>query len=212
MDIDEKLFIIESMAKHAKDRRTERTRRLLQEALAELADERGYDAVTIADITERANVGRTTFYLHYHSKDDLFLNSLEQHVIDFGFGMKSASDWLNDKPTPQLLGFFREGKRRGEARRRMNDVQDNLIRQAMNRIISQNMGANLRAAFPNSTFTVPLPLLAQAMAGTHIWLLDCFLERGFAYTAEEVAETSQRMMRAMLLEALVRGDNNPEAV
>ena len=185
------------------DRRTARTRRVLQEALAELAEERGYNTVTIEDITERANVGRTTFYLHYHSKDDLFLDSLEQHVVDFSFGMKSASDWLSDKPTPQLLEFFREGKKRGEQRRHVNELQDNLIHQAMNRIISHHLEVNIRAAFPNSTFNVPLPLLAQAMAGTHTWLLDCFMDRQFTYSADEVAETSHRMMRAMLLEALV---------
>ncbi len=52
------------------DRRVQRTRELLQKALIELIGERKYDALTIEDIAHRANVGRTTFYLHYRSKDD----------------------------------------------------------------------------------------------------------------------------------------------
>jgi Bacterial regulatory proteins, tetR family len=46
------------------DRRVQRTRELLQKALIELISERGYYAVTIQDIVDRANVGRTTYYLH----------------------------------------------------------------------------------------------------------------------------------------------------
>jgi AcrR family transcriptional regulator len=49
------------------DRRVERTRRLLQRAMIELLNERSYDDITIRDIVDRANVGRTTFYLHFNS-------------------------------------------------------------------------------------------------------------------------------------------------
>jgi AcrR family transcriptional regulator len=43
----------------------------------ELILEKGYDAVTIEDITERADLGRTTFYLHYKDKEELLLESIE---------------------------------------------------------------------------------------------------------------------------------------
>lgn len=43
------------------DRRVQRTRELLQKALIELIGEREFDAITIQDIVDRANVGRTTF-------------------------------------------------------------------------------------------------------------------------------------------------------
>jgi len=68
------------------DRRVQRTRELLQKALIELIRERGYDAVTIQDIVDRANVGRTTFYLHYRSKDELFIGCHEAIVSEFHFG------------------------------------------------------------------------------------------------------------------------------
>jgi len=44
--------------------------RLAQAAFA-LFDERGYEAATVDDITERAGLGRTTFFRHYRSKDDV---------------------------------------------------------------------------------------------------------------------------------------------
>ncbi len=58
------------------DRRIQRTRQVLREALFELIIERGYEKIAIADITERANIGRTTFYLHYQEKEDLLKASL----------------------------------------------------------------------------------------------------------------------------------------
>ena len=59
------------MKSNKPDRRVNRTRRLLREALLALIMEEGYDAVTIEEITDRADLGRTTFYLHYRDKEDL---------------------------------------------------------------------------------------------------------------------------------------------
>ncbi len=68
------------------DRRVQRTRELLQKALIEMIGERGYEAITIQDIVDHANVGRTTFYLHYSSKDELFMSCHEAIVSEFHFG------------------------------------------------------------------------------------------------------------------------------
>lgn len=53
------------------DRRVRRTRRLLRDALVSLVLERGYAGITVEDITDRADLGRATFYSHYTDKDDL---------------------------------------------------------------------------------------------------------------------------------------------
>jgi AcrR family transcriptional regulator len=53
------------------DRRARRTRQALHQALMRLIVERGYEQVTVADIAEAANVGRSTFYAHFTDKDDL---------------------------------------------------------------------------------------------------------------------------------------------
>ncbi|MBZ0299704.1 MAG: TetR/AcrR family transcriptional regulator, partial [Anaerolineae bacterium] len=65
------------------DRRVVRTRQLLRDALMELILEKGYDAVTVQDITDRANLGRATFYLHYKGgKEELLLSNLEEIYDD----------------------------------------------------------------------------------------------------------------------------------
>ena len=69
----------ETMGTHNQpiDRRIQRTRQLLHDALFLLIIEQGYEEITIANITERANLGRTTFYIHYQDKEDLLKTSVK---------------------------------------------------------------------------------------------------------------------------------------
>lgn len=63
------------------DRRVQRTRRALRDALLSLLPERGWDDIGVQDICERADVGRSTFYLHFQNKEQLLAG---------GFGDLSA--------------------------------------------------------------------------------------------------------------------------
>jgi AcrR family transcriptional regulator len=53
------------------DRRVERTRQLLEAALLSLIKEKEFEAISVQEIIDRANVGRATFYAHYDNKEDL---------------------------------------------------------------------------------------------------------------------------------------------
>lgn len=55
-----------------------RTRRLLRDALLALVRERGFDAIAVQDLTERAELNRATFYLHYRDKYDLLTQSMKE--------------------------------------------------------------------------------------------------------------------------------------
>src|SRR5215469_15309647 len=65
------------MAKTPIDRRAARSRHMLHQALLSLIVEKGYDEITVENICDRANVGRSTFYAHFTSKDDLKRRGLE---------------------------------------------------------------------------------------------------------------------------------------
>jgi AcrR family transcriptional regulator len=56
------------------DRRIQRTRQLLLDSLIALILEKNYDAVTVQDIIDRANVGRSTFYAHFENKEQLLFS------------------------------------------------------------------------------------------------------------------------------------------
>src|SRR6266545_2718311 len=66
-----------SVRKRGVDRRVQRTRALLQDSLIALMMEKGYEAATVQDIIDRANVGRATFYAHFADKETLLTSRLE---------------------------------------------------------------------------------------------------------------------------------------
>ncbi|CAM3995337.1 TetR/AcrR family transcriptional regulator [Saccharibacillus endophyticus] len=72
------------------DPRVTRTRKMLRDALVALLEEKSYDRITIADITDRATVNRKTFYLHYETKDHL-LQSVTDGILDELFGEAKAA-------------------------------------------------------------------------------------------------------------------------
>ncbi len=62
------------------DRRIRRTHKLLADALVILSQQQGYDAVTIRDITEYADVSYSTFFRHYADKDALLLDMIQSAI------------------------------------------------------------------------------------------------------------------------------------
>jgi AcrR family transcriptional regulator len=60
------------------DRRVRKTRDALRQALMILMTQKGYDAVTVQEIIDRADVGRATFYAHYADKGDLLADLLDK--------------------------------------------------------------------------------------------------------------------------------------
>jgi len=65
---------------HKPDRRVRRTRESLHKALISLALEKHYDSITVQEILDRADVGRSTFYTHFQSMDELLIPALRNSV------------------------------------------------------------------------------------------------------------------------------------
>lgn len=65
-------------AKTPPDRRVRRTKRQLRDALISLILERGWDNVSVQDICARADVGRSTFYVHFGDKESLLLSGFDE--------------------------------------------------------------------------------------------------------------------------------------
>ena len=59
------------------DRRVQRTRRTLREALLSLILERGWEAFSVQDVCDRADVGRSTFYTHFADKEELLVSGFD---------------------------------------------------------------------------------------------------------------------------------------
>lgn len=93
------------------DRRIGKTRRALKEALADLILEKGYESVTVQDIIDRADVGRSTFYAHFLDRDDLLMAIF----ADLDIPGPNTDAWRPDDPpfawTLDLFRHFGAGKR-----------------------------------------------------------------------------------------------------
>lgn len=83
------------------DRRQRRTRKLLGAALLDLIQEQGLANISIQEITDRADVNRATFYLHYGSKEELLVDTLEERFDQLVEQMESQIEnqaiWHSEK-------------------------------------------------------------------------------------------------------------------
>ncbi len=100
------------------DPRVIRTRQLLRNALIALITEKGFESITVKEITDRATLNKATFYLHYRDKEDLLVKSTEQLVEELGesIGLPSipATDFTPMLMTHLLTYVFEHFERNSE--------------------------------------------------------------------------------------------------
>lgn len=191
------------------DRRVNRTRRSLREALMALILEKGYDAVTVEDITSRADTGRTTFYLHYRDKEELLLESINE-VVDDLFAQVSQmpmADWKLPGegtreetlyPSPILLIFQHAAENadlyrvvlRGEGTSKIQNRIRTSIAEAVAEFLRLKSEWDAISLHP----TVPVEVFANHFAGSLLGILTWWLETDMPYPAEKMAELYQRMV------------------
>jgi AcrR family transcriptional regulator len=172
------------------DRRVQRTRKLLGDALMALILEKGYDAITVQDITDRANLGRATFYLHYRDKEDL-LFSVMTEVID---ELKAAielpeSAWRGHVgEAPLLLAAFKHAEENVDLYRVLLSGQATttfLIR--LREYIAQTVQKAIEVVYPNYEGRVPIDVAANYMSGALFMLVEWWLRDNMPYPPEEMA-------------------------
>lgn len=83
--------------------RVRRTQKLLREALVELIEERGFDALTVGEITERAMVSRAAFYRNYQDKYALVEQIFEEAMSAL---RNAVGDLGRDHPSGVWVKFF----------------------------------------------------------------------------------------------------------
>jgi AcrR family transcriptional regulator len=153
------------------DRRVRRTRHALVQALIALVVEKGYKAITVQDLLDRANVGRSTFYSHYRNKDDLLLKSFEAMIGLLFRQMDRAGPTRRVAPVRELFQHvaevrsFHQALERDQVTARQSDARIRILGRSIERRLAAWAPAEDGAA-------VPPALLAQALAGALFALLN----------------------------------------
>ena len=181
------------------DRRSQRTRYLLSAALVELIREKDYNTITVSDIIDRANVGRSTFYAHYRDKDDLFVGELDRVIEVLSHRIPDQEE----SPFFPSLGLFRHVGEEYKLYKALlwTSGIDLLIKHlqiSLSNRIEQGLKKNER------DFEIPLPILANFIAGSFLTLLKWWLENKMIYSPEEINKIFMRLTMHGVEEAYIK--------
>lgn len=196
------------------DRRILRTRQALREALLTLLNEKDYDEITVEEITDRANLGRATFYLHYKDKEDLLLEEFNDLVykrvqvlseIPFSAWMPLMGDEAAKRTA------FEERKHLGPIRLIFEHIHSNAsfyrllldnsksgrILERIRKIsiggVERFMANLLEHGSVDIPPNVPVELIAAYFTGSMLSTISWWLEDGMQRTPEEMTEIFQRI-------------------
>ena len=173
------------------ERRRQLTRKLLTQAALQLVLEKGYDNIAIQDITDRADLGRGTFYIHFKDKEEVVWTAFQ----DLFRQLELEAHNQLDRRIPQgeyygLLNIFRHAEKNRDLYRVMFGRHGS----AMLTTRAQDFMANaflydIRNAPPPSDvdFNLPEEIEAQILTGLISRLLFWWLETPNDYSAEQMA-------------------------
>jgi AcrR family transcriptional regulator len=177
------------------DPRATKTKDALHTAFSTLLFEQGYEALKISDVALRAQVGRSTFYEHFKTKQDLLKASLERplsalsRVID----LETSSENL----VPFLVHFY-------DNRRLARVLLAWPTRTAMTTALTERNLSQLKLRFRGMTRPIlPVAAIAKHLAHAQIALLEDWLVSASQCTPATMAIAMTRSSRA-IVEALTQ--------
>ena len=186
--MDKHRFIVQEMRATPKksDRRIVRTRHSLSQALVDLIKEKRFDEITIQDVIDRADVGRSTFYSHFRDKEDLFQEGWKAFLKEFA----SAIDWQRAGegkfvPANYLFTHLRDVQPfyKGLVRSRMTDRVFKSGIMNLAEFLEEGLAAHLKNRPKPS---LPVPVLVNYLATQLFALLKWWLDHDMPYPPERM--------------------------
>jgi AcrR family transcriptional regulator len=176
------------------DRRIRRTRDRLGDALVDLMQEKPFDTISVQDVLDRADVGRSTFYVHYRDKNDLFLSDVDEFWEAIAT-MLSRRGESSDRVAPvrELFAHVATAHRFYAAMVASGRIQDVLdLGQAhFARAIEQRFAELPRARGIDPQRRVAL---AHALAGALLSLLSWWIDSGMRMTPAQIDDVYHSMV------------------
>jgi AcrR family transcriptional regulator len=173
------------------DRRVQRTRQLLHDALINLILEKGYDRITVQDIIDRANVGRPTFYAHYLDKQDLLESGLQRLREELGQNLTGddateSAEWML---LPSLALFRHTGQHYHLFRAIIGGTGIDLVVKTIDEALTAHAQALLKQLVAErGQPSVPPRVMATYLVGALLALLTWWLDHDMPYSPEQMDE------------------------
>ncbi len=193
------------MAKKQIDRRVARTRALLQQAHMSLILKKDYEAITVDEICDAANVGRSTFYAHYTSKDDLRrsgLENLRRLLVERQKDALTATGDIRDRSLGFSLTMFEHARDHLDLYRalvggRGGAIALGTIRRILSDLIRNELAAT---ADKKSADAIPRELVVQYVAGAFMAVMTWWLDGGARLPPQQV----DAMFRGLAIDGILR--------
>jgi AcrR family transcriptional regulator len=180
------------------DPRVIRTRHMLRDALIALILEKGYDTLTIQDITDKAGLRRATFYLHYKDKEELLFAILEETFDELVCKIDQLTTGLI---TPEAemamhLVIFKHAQENADLYRSIlgGHGASTIIRYIREYLIRTFL-RDMKECTPELRLVMPVDVLANFAASVKLNMAIWWLEQGMPYTPEQMAEMCTRLTR-----------------
>ncbi|NWF69924.1 MAG: TetR/AcrR family transcriptional regulator [Chloroflexi bacterium] len=181
--------MVDSDALNRFERHKQRTRQTLVQAALELISSRGYDAVSVQDITDRADVGRGTFYLHFKNKEDLLWGILQEY-FDRLADETDARYAAEPSPRREFLAwvdFFEKAKQNSYIYRLLRNINSPFLRERVAHYFLLRYEKGMREQRYSANLNLPVDFLAAFAGGASLSVLEWYMERTEQYTGREIA-------------------------
>ena len=175
------------------DRRQKKTREAIFSAFTALLAERNLSSISVQDIIDRANVGRTTFYAHFETKDFLLRDLCEElfsHIIDTALGHPGEA--FANCSTPCDESVFLHLLRHLETNDRgITDLLSSENNEIFLRYFKENLKKLIRAEReknPKKNHDLPEDYVTNHIASSFVETVDWWISTGMRESAETVTE------------------------
>jgi AcrR family transcriptional regulator len=162
---------------------------MLHQALLSLILEKGYEAITVEDICERANIGRSTFYAHFMGKDDLKRSGLEhlrRQLLERHRGV-AASVQAGARPLGFSLAMFEHAREHMHLYRALVGSKGGAIAlDTIRRTLCEFVRGELATIEGKGTTDIPRELIVQYIVGAYMAVLTWWLDGGAKLAPERI--------------------------
>jgi AcrR family transcriptional regulator len=190
--------------KDSTDLRVRRTRKWLQEALLSLMLEKPFTRISIAEITDQAQVSRPTFYLHYRNKEEVLEDYLDSMYKNFMDDMQPYLDSIIQGK--MAVKFFEQISDQAVFLRSLIDSEvSNLVMNKLHKycydVIKQSLD---QAPYPSMEGTIWDYVIAS-IAGSVYAMSIRWLQMDMPHTPKEMGELTMRLIRPGIRDLLIQG-------